>query len=146
MRRSLRPLANNLGMTTFRVSPINSLSVLSGGGRGGNIQYVISGNGLDGLEKVANRALVQINKIPGVADATTSYAAGAPEIAVKIDRDAAGDAGVSPATVTNTLNYLVGGQQVADYLEGGYQYEVHLRAAAPFRTDPEGIGQLPVTG
>ena len=42
------------------------------------------------------------------------------------------------------MNYLVGGQKVTDYLEGGYSYEVHIRAAAPFRTDASGIGQLTV--
>ncbi len=145
MRRSLRKPAANLGMTTFRVSPINSFSVLSGGGRGGgNISYVLSGNDLDALQKIAQKAIAQINKIPGVADATTSYEAGAPEVQVAINRDEAGDAGVSPLVVANTLNYLVGGQKVTDYLEGGYEYEVHIRAAAPFRTDPSGIGQMTV--
>ena len=146
MRRSLRKTANNLGFTTFRVSPINSFSILSGGGRGGggSIQYVLSGADLEGLKDAAQRAIVQINKIPGVADATTSTQAGQPEVQVSINRDQAGDAGVSPAIVANTLNYLVGGQQVTDYLEKGYQYEVHLRADTPFRTDARGIGQLTV--
>jgi len=147
MRRALRRRANNLGMTTFRVSPVNSFSVLSGGGgRGGgsSVQYVLSGTDLDGLQNTAQKAVAQINKIPGVADATTSFEAGAPEIQAVINRDEAGDAGVSPLVVANTLNYLVGGQKVTDYLEGGYEYEVHIRADAPFRSDASGIGQLTV--
>ena len=145
MRRSLRRRAANLGMTTFRVSPINSFSILSGGGRGGgNVQYVLSGTDLDGLQKTAQKAIAQIDKIPGVADATTSFEAGAPEVQAVINRDEAGDAGVSPLVVANTLNYLVGGQKVTDYLEGGYEYEVHIRADASFRSDASGIGQLTV--
>ena len=100
-RRSFRKMAANLGMTTFRVAPINSFSILSGGGRGGGatVQYVLSGTDLAGLQNAAQKALAQVNKIPGVVDATTSYEAGAPEVQAVINRDQAGDAGVSPLVV-----------------------------------------------
>jgi HAE1 family hydrophobic/amphiphilic exporter-1 len=127
-----------------RVSPINSFGIIGGRGGGSRIQYVLSGPELKVLEEGAERAVEQIEKIPGVTDADTSLQIGQPEVKVKIDRDMAGELGVRPAVLSSTLRYLVGGQRVTDYIEGGEQYEVHIRSALPFRTNIEGIGQLTV--
>ena len=69
---------------------------------------------------------------------------GQPQIKVRINRGLAGELGVDPAVLSNTLRYLVGGNRVTDYVEDGRQYEVHLRAPAQDRTTIEGISQLTV--
>jgi HAE1 family hydrophobic/amphiphilic exporter-1 len=127
-----------------RVSPINSFGIIGGRGGGSRIQYVLSGPDLKVLEEGAERAVKEIEKVPGVTDADTSLQVGQPEVRVEIDRDMAGELGVRPAVLSNTLRYLVGGQRVTDYVEGGEQYEVHIRSDLPFRTNAEGIGQLTV--
>lgn len=145
MRRRISRMGRELGLEA-RVSPINTFSILGGGGRGGGsrIQYVLSGPDLKVLEEAANRAVVEIEKVPGVADADTSLEIGQPEVNVDINRDIAGELGVRPAVLSDTLRYLVGGDQVTDYIEGGEQYEVHIRADPQFRTTESGIGQLTV--
>jgi HAE1 family hydrophobic/amphiphilic exporter-1 len=63
---------------------------------------------------------------------------------VEIDRALAEQLGVNPTDVAGALRYLVGGDKVTDYNEGGEQYEVHVRAAQQFRADAEGLALLSV--
>jgi len=63
---------------------------------------------------------------------------------VRIDRDKAADLGVRVQDIASTLNVLVGGLKVTDYYEHGEQYEVHVRAGAAYRKDPQGIVQAEV--
>ena len=78
-------------------------------------------------------------KLPGVADADTDYVEGQPELVTNINRDAASDLGVSVQDAATALKFLVGGNQVSTYNEGGEQYEVHIRAPQKFRDAPENI-------
>lgn len=126
-----------------RVSPLNSLNLIGGGG-GGRIQYILSGPDLDTLETGAKKAVDEMEKIPGVADADSSLDEGQPEVSLEIDRDLAGELGVNPAQIASSLRYLVGGNNVTNYVENGEQYEVHLRADPRYRTDELGIAQLSV--
>jgi HAE1 family hydrophobic/amphiphilic exporter-1 len=48
--------------------------------------------------------------------------------------------------VAQSLNFLVGDNEVTNFQQGGEQYEVHVRAAQQFRSDEEGISLLTVPG
>ncbi len=143
VRKKIGRQGRSMGLEV-RASPITSLGVISGGGRGGRIQYVLSGPELSVLQEASERAVEKIERIPGVADADTSLELGQPEVSVKIDRDMAGELGVRPSLLASTLRYLVGGEQVTDYVEGGEQYEVHIRSSEEFRIDETGIAQMSV--
>ena len=143
VRQKIGRQGRQLGLEV-RASPITSLGIISGGGRGGRIQYVVSGPDLAVLQEATEKAVVEIEKIPGVADADTSLELGQPEVSLKIDRDLAGELGVRPSLLASTLRYLVGGEQVTDYVENGEQYEVHIRSSREFRIDEAGIAQMTV--
>jgi len=63
---------------------------------------------------------------------------------VRVDRAKTGDLGVNVNDIASTLNVLVGGQEVTSYMEGGEEYEVHVRADAKDRRDRQGIEQAEV--
>ena len=136
VRRRVLPKfkAENLRM---RVSPPQALRGFGGGGRG--VQYVLTGPDLEVLKGAAAKMVEATRQIPGVADADTDYVEGKPELVTNINRDAAADLGVSVNDASTALRFLVGGNQVTTYLEKGEQYEVHIRAPADFRRNPEGI-------
>jgi HAE1 family hydrophobic/amphiphilic exporter-1 len=144
VRGKVRRMGQKVGLDEARVAPINSFGIIGGRGGGSRIQYVLSGPDLNVLREGAERAVKKIEKIPGVAEADTSLELGQPEVNVDIDRDLAGELGVQPATLANTLRYLVGGQQVTEYIEGGEQYEVHIRSDPKFRSNEAGISLLTV--
>jgi HAE1 family hydrophobic/amphiphilic exporter-1 len=126
-----------------RVSPINSLNLIGGGGAG-RIQYILSGPDLNVLREASEKAVTLIEKIPGVADADSNLQLGQPELDVQIDRNLAGELGVNPSQLATALRYLVGGDNVSTYIEGGEQYDVYLRADPQYRADVTGLSLLTV--
>lgn len=142
-RQKIAPILKAQGLLVS-VTPINSFN--AGGGRRGSaqIQYVLSGPDLNVLREASLKAVSQMRNIPGVVDPDTNLVLGKPEIDVKVNRELAQQLGVSPADIAGALRYLVGGDKVTDYNEGGEQYEVHVRADRQFRDAIAGIGQLTV--
>lgn len=124
---------------------VGPVSAFGGGGTASAaIQYALVGPDLKALEKASAKIMPQFKKIDGVVDADTSLVSGKPELNVDIDRPMAEQLGVHPADIANALRYLVGGDQVSDYFENGEQYEVHVRAEEPFRTNAAGVSLLTV--
>ncbi len=120
-----------------RVSPPQALRGFGGGGRG--VQYVLTGPDLEVLKDASAKMVAAARQLPGVADADTDYVEGKPELVTQINREAASDLGVNVQDAATALRFLVGGNQVSTYNEGGEQYEVHLRAPQRFRDAPENI-------
>src|SRR5581483_8936020 len=142
MQRARSEILPKYGSLRTSVGPVPAFS--GGGGQNATITYFIAGPDLDKLTEYSQKALAELRKVPGVVDADTSLVIGQPELGVHIDRQRAADLGVSVADIANTLRILVGGAQVTNFFQGGEQYEVHLRAELPFRTDPSVIQQMTV--
>ncbi|HEX3130601.1 MAG TPA: efflux RND transporter permease subunit [Thermoanaerobaculia bacterium] len=123
-----------------QVAPVSAF----GSGNNAEIQFWIGGPDLDQLSKYSTVLMQKLRSIPGVVDADTNLIVGKPELGVHIDRAKAADLGVNVQDIASTLNVLVGGQEVTSYMEGGEQYEVHVRAEAGDRRDPQGIAQAEV--
>jgi HAE1 family hydrophobic/amphiphilic exporter-1 len=123
-----------------QVAPVSAF----GSGNNAEIQFWIGGPDLDQLSKYSAVLMQKLKSIPGVVDADTNLIVGKPELGVHIDRAKAADLGVNVQDIASTLNVLVGGQEVTSYMEGGEQYEVHVRSEAGDRRDPQGIAQAEV--
>ena len=85
-----------------------------------------------------------LRKVPYAVDVDSSYITGNPEVAIEVDRKLAAQLGVQPQDVAQSLNYLVGDQEVTNFEQNGEQYEVHARAAEEFRSDDKGLSLLTV--
>ena len=120
-----------------RVSPPQALRGFSGGGTG--VQFVLTGPDLPVLKDAAAKMIDAAKALPGVADADTDYVEGNPELETVINRDAAADLGVKVGDAATALRFIVGGDKVSTYITGGYQYDVFMRAPAPYRADAGGI-------
>ncbi len=123
-----------------QVAPVSAF----GSGNNAEIQFWIGGPDLDQLSKYSAVLMAKLKSLPGVVDADTNLIVGKPELGVHIDRAKAADLGVNVQDIASTLNVLVGGQEITSYMEGGEQYEVHVRAEAGDRRDPQGIAQAEV--
>jgi hydrophobic/amphiphilic exporter-1 (mainly G- bacteria), HAE1 family len=122
------------------VTPVN----VFGGGINAEIMFWIGGPDLDQLSGYSQKLMDKLNSIPGVVDADTNLIVGKPELGVRIDRAKAADLGVNVQDIASTLNVLVGGQEITSFMEGGEQYEVHVRAEEYDRRDQQGIEQAEV--
>ncbi|MGE5361799.1 MAG: efflux RND transporter permease subunit, partial [Bacteroidales bacterium] len=114
------------------------------GGGTGDVQFLLNGPDLDQMARYANRIAAATAKIPGAVDVDTSLNLGKPEVQVTLNRPKAADLGVQVSDVAGALRWLVGGDEVTTYNEGGEQYEVHLRARAADRASQGSVGQFTV--
>ncbi|HVS00317.1 MAG TPA: efflux RND transporter permease subunit [Thermoanaerobaculia bacterium] len=139
VRKEVMPQYAALNLRTL-VTPVNAF----GGGVNTEIMFWIGGPDLDQLTQYSAALMAKLKAMPGVVDADTNLIVGKPELGVRIDRAKAADLGVNVQDIASTLNVLVGGQEVTSYMEGGEQYEVHVRAAENDRRDPSAIEQAAV--
>ncbi len=139
VRKEVLPQYAALGLRN-QVSQVNAF----GGGINAEIMFWIGGPDLDKLTGYAEQLMAVLEAQTGIVDPDTNLIVGKPELGVRIDRDKAADLGVNVQDIASTLNVLVGGQEVTSYMEGGEQYEVHVRAEAGDRRDRQGIEQAEV--
>jgi len=110
------------------VSVASSMGALGGGGRGGDIQYLIQGPDITVLDDVTNRIIAELKNIRGFADVDRDLRIGKPELQVNIDRDRAAEYGVSVADISNIIGATFGGIQVGNYTEGGKTYKIRVKS------------------
>jgi HAE1 family hydrophobic/amphiphilic exporter-1 len=135
---------DRFGKEGLRIS-VRQVAAISGGGNSNaNIQYVVAGPGLKELEEYSNALVARLKTIPGAVDVDSSLITGKPELSVTVDRPRAAYLGVRVEDVATALRFLVGGDQVSTFDENGEQYEVHVRALRPFRTDAQGMRAMTV--
>ena len=123
---------------------VNRIQEFSTGSPAATIVYYIAGADLQKLTEYSQKIVTELKKVPGATDVDTSLIVGKPELGVTIDRQRAGDLGVSVIDISNALRTLVGGQKVTDFYDNGEQYEVHVRADRNFRSDPDVISRMTV--
>ncbi len=107
-------------------------------------QMSLIGPDLGKLAEYANSLKLSLRKVNGLVDVDSTMSLGKPEVQVSIDRERASDLGIPVQTVATTLNVLVGGLPVSRYKEGTEQYDVWLRAAKPFRANPQSLDTLTI--
>ncbi|HEY0254609.1 MAG TPA: efflux RND transporter permease subunit, partial [Kofleriaceae bacterium] len=124
---------------------IADVNEFGGGQATALIQYMLVGPDLNVMSDASDRIIERMKKeVPGAVDIDTSLVLGKPELGVEIDRERAGDLGVQVIDVAQALQYLVAGQKVSNYSEGGEQYDVRMRATPEYRSNQEALRLITV--
>ncbi|MFH1227129.1 MAG: efflux RND transporter permease subunit [Planctomycetota bacterium] len=110
------------------VSTAGGFQGMGGGGRGGDMQYIIQGPDIDVLNSKSNELLAELKKINGMVDVDRDLRIGKPELDIKIDRERAADMGVSIADISNVIGSTFGGLEAGDYTAHGRTYKVRVKA------------------
>ncbi|MBN2468457.1 MAG: efflux RND transporter permease subunit [Deltaproteobacteria bacterium] len=121
---------------------VSEISVIGSGMRGEEIQFVIQGPDLEGLDALSLELLDRLDTIPGIVDADRTLELGKPEVRVKIDRDKAADVGVRVKAIADTVGALMGGIDVVEFKSGGESYDVRLRLTEEERKFPTDVERL----
>jgi multidrug efflux pump len=85
-------------------------------------------------------------KNPRLLNVTSNLDLNKPELDIRINRDKAGDLGISVGTVGRTLESLLGGRQVTRFSRAGMEYPVIVKVADRHRGQPSDISLLYVRG
>ncbi len=110
---------------------------------GPDIQMVVGGPSYDVIDGWTEKIVERVKRDnPRLRNVQTNYDETRPQIEVRIDRDRAGDLGVSVQEIGRTLETMLGIRYATTFNRGGKQYNVILRARADDRATPNDLSNL----
>lgn len=95
-----------------------------GGGSGYPVQFVVGGDSYAELADWQQQLMQAVTDNKHFTSADTNFKPTKPQLRVAIDRDRAGDLGVSLMDIGRTLETLMGGRKVTTFILGGKEYDV----------------------
>jgi HAE1 family hydrophobic/amphiphilic exporter-1 len=100
------------------------------------------GRSLDDLSSATGALIGAANQDPRLRGIFTAFTANTPIINVEVDRAKAKALGVQVDQLYGSLQLFMGSQYVNDFNYANRTYRVYLQADAPFRDDPQDIGNF----
>ena len=104
-----------------------------GRGRGQPLNFVIAGTSYADLARARDRILAAAREEPGLINLDADYVESKPQILIDVDRQRAGDLGVSVADVSQALQTMMGSRRVSTYVQNGEEYRVLVQAGGEGR-------------
>ncbi|PVZ63869.1 efflux RND transporter permease subunit [Pelagibaculum spongiae] len=136
-----RYLATNPGLQVFSFVP----PALPSGGGGLPMQFVITSTaGYDALDRVANQLVQEAMKSGLFMFANSDLKFDRPEYQLSIDRDRAGQLGISMQSIGSTLATMLGNGEVNRFSLDGRSYKVIPQAPRDFRLNEEWLTRYQV--
>ncbi|MEH6583051.1 MAG: efflux RND transporter permease subunit [Halioglobus sp.] len=110
-----------------------------GGGSADPVQFVVGGNSFEELAKWQDLLREKIADNPLLVGVDTDLEPTKAQVRVTIDRNRAGDLGVSILDLSRTLETLLGSRKVTTFIRGGREYDVILEGE---RSTQRSLGDL----
>ncbi len=124
----------------FSVGQVNEMA----GGRGADVEFIIQGPGVEQLDQVSSNIVHTLKMDPRFIDVDTDIRLNKPDIKVHVNRHLADDLGVDVRSISNEIYALFGGISIAKYKEGGYRYDIGVRALPEFRKTPSDLEKISI--
>ncbi len=105
----------------------------------------VFGDNFDELRRIGKQIVAVLHTIPGVADAAIDAYKPLPQIAIKVDREAAARYGINVSDVADLIKTGIGGEAVSQVFIGERHYDMTVRFPAEDRNSPEAIKDLVLT-
>ncbi|WP_066342862.1 efflux RND transporter permease subunit, partial [Azohydromonas lata] len=132
------------GLANIWVPPIrNRLDMLATGIKS-PIGVKVTGGNLAAIDRVAQDVERIAKGVPGVSSALAERLTGGRYIDVQIDRAAAARLSLSIADVQSVVAGAIGGENVAETVEGLARFPINLRYPREWRDSPERLASLPI--
>jgi len=125
-------------------SSIEYISMLGGGQRHSDLEYVIQGPDVPALAEVSDRIVPALESLGGFVDVDTNLRITKPEVKVHINRGLADDLGVDVRSISQDIYTLFGGVDAGKFKEGGERYDIRVRALPSDRDNPEDLYRIAV--
>lgn len=114
-----------------------------GGGTSKPVQFVIGGGTYEELAQWRDMLIEKINQNnPGLTDIDSDYKETKPQLRLAIDKDRAGDLGVSIRAIGSTLETMLGSRRVTTYIEDGEEYDVILEGERRNQNTPTSMQNI----
>jgi len=113
---------------------------------GNDIEVAVRGKDFDQVGELAQRIKREIARIEGITDLSDDYRVNRPELALRIDRGAAKQAGVSTGLIGSTVRTAVAGNTATTVRDGEDEYDVTVQLAPEFTDDVQSVLGLKLPG
>jgi copper/silver efflux system protein len=132
------------GLSNIWIPPIrNRIDMLATGVKS-PIGVKVNGTDLATIDRIASQIEQVAKGVPGVSSALAERLTGGRYVDVQIDRAAAGRYGLNINDVQALVSGAIGGENVAETIEGLARFPINLRYPREWRDTPEKLAQLPI--
>ncbi len=132
------------GVTNVWIQPIKNRIDMLATGIKTPVGVKISGADLDVIEEIAIAVERAVADIPGTTSAYAERPVGGRYIEIDIDRAAAARYALSIADVQQVVQTAIGGQTIAESVEGLERFPINLRYPRDWRDSPDRMANLPM--
>ena len=105
-------------------------------------QYTLQSGDINSLNTSARELERRMRQIPGLVDVTSDLLIENPQVTVDIDRETAGQLGVSASEIENTLYDAFGQRQVSTIYTSTNEYWVVMELLPQYQQDVDALGTL----
>jgi len=130
------------GMPNVWWMPIQTRTEMLATGVRSPLGIQVFGDSLDDIEKAAIAVEHAVATVPGTRSAFAERSTGGFYIDFDVKREAAARHGLSVQDVNRVVLQSIGGDNVAETVEGRERYPISVRYAREFRDDPELLGRI----
>ncbi|WP_120499107.1 efflux RND transporter permease subunit [Roseovarius sp. EL26] len=132
------------GVTNVWIQPIKNRIDMLATGIKTPVGVKISGADLDVIEEIAVAVERAVVDIPGTTSAYAERPVGGRYIEIDIDRAAAARYALSIVEVQQVVQTAIGGQTIAESVEGLERFPINLRYPRDWRDSPDRLANLPM--
>jgi len=132
------------GLANIWIPPIRNRIDMLATGIKRPIGVKVSGSDLAVIDRIAQQVEQVAKGVPGVSSALAERLTGGRYVDVTIDRVAASRYGLNIADVQSVVSGAVGGENVAETVEGLARFPINLRYPREWRDTPERLATLPI--
>ena len=144
LRQELDAAVKVPGLTNLWVPPIRNRIDMLATGIKSPIGIKVSGPDVDVMAKLGERIEQVARGVPGVSSALAERIAGGRYLDVKVRPEISARYGLSQAEVQRLIATVVGGDPIAETIQGRERYPVVLRYPRTLRDSPAALAQLPL--
>ena len=132
------------GLSNIWIPPIRNRIDMLATGIKSPIGVKVNGTDLATIDRIASQIEQVAKSVPGVSSALAERLTGGRYVDVQIDRVAAGRYGLNINDVQVLVSGAIGGENVAETIEGLARFPINLRYPREWRDTPEKLAQLPI--
>ncbi|MBN8507077.1 MAG: CusA/CzcA family heavy metal efflux RND transporter [Burkholderiales bacterium] len=132
------------GLANIWIPPIRNRIDMLATGIKSPIGVKVTGSDLAVIDRIAQDVERVAKTVPGVSSALAERLTGGRYVDVQIDRAAAARYGLNIADVQAVVSGAIGGENVAETVEGLARFPINLRYPREWRDTPERLAALPV--
>ena len=131
-----------MGVSITQPIKMRMNELIEGIGIRADLGIKLFGDDMDLLAAKGAEIARAVQSVPGAADVSVETTAGLPVLNINIRRDEIARYGINVADVQRVIETAVGGTEAGSIIQGNRRFDLTVRLAQQYRSDPEALGRI----